>query len=335
MVGGPTRSGFHPGRLHRLMLDSLAESRLRLEGHLVITEAASGAYVVTPVLAALAGAQVQAFARTTRFGTFEEVAAATRELAARAGVLDRIEIVADRDRLRAEEADVVTNSGHLRPIDAALVGRLRPGTALPLMFEAWEFRASDLDLEACQRRGVLVAGTNERHPAVDVFSFLGPMALKLLFDAGIAVYRSRIVLLCDNPFSSFIARSLEPLAGKLAVTEVPATPPFSPDAVLVAIKPSSAPAEVLALSKRIADTYSDAAIVQYWGDLDRRLFQQRGMPVWPPEPPSPGHMTVLPGDIGPEAIVRLQTGGLKVAEVLLKPAEERSAEDLAFIQPLY
>jgi len=110
------------------------------------------------------------------------------------------------------------------------------------MFEAWEFRASDLDLDACRRRGVQVAGTNERHPAVDVFSFLGAMALKLLFDAGIAVYRSRIVLLCDNPFSSYIARALERFASKLAVAEAPATPPFNPDAVVVAIKPSSAPA---------------------------------------------------------------------------------------------
>src|SRR5262249_8866405 len=168
MAAEPIRPGFHPGRLRRLMLDALAESKLRLGGHLVITEAASGAYVVTPVLAALAGARVQAFTRTSRFGTFEEVAAATRDLAARAGVLDRIEIVAERGRLRVEEADVVTTSGHLRPLDAALIARLRPGTALPLMFEAWEFRASDLDLDACRRRGVQVAGTNERHPAVDV-----------------------------------------------------------------------------------------------------------------------------------------------------------------------
>ena len=334
MAVGPSRPGFRPSRLRRLMLEALAETQLRLAGRTVVTEAASGAYVVTPVLAALAGARVQAFARDSRFGTFDEVAATTRDLAARAGVLDRIEIVADRGRLRFEQADVLTNSGHLRPLDAALVARLRPGTALPLMFEAWEFRASDLDLEACRRRGILVAGTNERHPAVDVFSFLGPMAIKLLFEAGIAVYRSRIVVLCDNPFSSYIARSLERLASQLAIVNAPVAPPFSPDAVVVALKPSSAPAEVAMLSEQIADAYSDAAIVQYWGDLDRHLFQARGMSVWPPEPPSPGHMAVLPGDIGPEAIVRLQTGGLKVAEVLLKRAEDRSAEDLAFIQSL-
>src|SRR5262249_30675931 len=85
MAQGPERPGFHPGRLHRLIIDALAQTRLRLERRTVLTEAASGAYVVTPVLAALAGARVQAFTRTTPYGTFDEVVAATRALAERAG----------------------------------------------------------------------------------------------------------------------------------------------------------------------------------------------------------------------------------------------------------
>ena len=39
---------------------------LNLKGKTVLTEAASGAYVVTPLLAAIAGAKVYAFTRTTR-----------------------------------------------------------------------------------------------------------------------------------------------------------------------------------------------------------------------------------------------------------------------------
>ena len=328
------RPGFNARRLQALMQDSLAECRLDLRDRFVITEAASGAYVVTPVLAALAGARVQAFTRNTRYGTTEEVTAATRALAKRSGVADRIELVTDRALLRFGEADAVTNSGHLRPIDARTVALLRPGAVIPLMFETWEFRAADLDLEACRLRGVQVAGTNERNPAVDVFSFLGAMALKLLFEAGIAVYRSRIVLLCDNPFSPYIERTLRHLASEISVATQPGAGAFPPDAVLVATTPLTAPAEITALTRRIADAYPGATLVQYWGDLDRALLEARGAPVWPSESPSPGHMAVLPGDIGPEAIVRLQGGGLKVAEVLLKPALERTPDDLAFIQPL-
>ena len=328
------RPGFNAPRLQALMRESMAESALRLDGRVVITEAASGAYVVTPVLAALAGARVQAFTRTTRYGTAAEVSAATRALAERAGVGDLIELVTDRALLRFEEADAVTNSGHLRPLDAGTIARLKPGAVIPLMFETWEFRAADLDLAECKKRGVQVAGTNERNPAVDVFSFLGAMALKLLFEAGIAVYRNRIILLCDNPFSPYIERTLRHLAGEILVLERPSAAPFTPDAVLVATTPLTKAAEITALTEQIAAAWPGSTIVQYWGDLDRGLLSSRGVPVWPPEPPGPGHMAVLPGDIGPEAIVRLQCGGLKVAEVLLKKPPDRTAADLAFIQPL-
>jgi hypothetical protein len=45
-------------------------------------------------------------------------------------------------------------------------------------------------------------------------------------------------------------------------------------------------------------------------------------------------MAVLPSDIGPDAIVRLQCGGLKVAEVLLQAPHARTSEDLAYVDPL-
>jgi hypothetical protein len=316
------------------MLEAVSDCALRLDGRLVITEAATGAYVVTPVLAALAGARVQAFTRDTRYGTVDEVETATRDLAERACVSGRIQIVSERGRLRVEEADLVTNSGHLRPLDAAFVRRMRPGAAIPLMFEAWEFRAADLDLEACREQGVGVAGTNERHPAVDVFSFLGAMAVKLLFDAGVAVHRSRLVVLCDNAFAPSIGSTLERFARELRVLGAPENTPFAPDAVLVATTPLTDTRAITAFSERITRSWPGTAVVQYWGDLDRAFLARRGTPLWPPEPPAPGHMAVLPGDIGPDAIVRLQAGGLKVGEVLLKPERERTAQDLAFLDPL-
>ena len=86
---------------------------------------------------------------------------------------------------------MVTNSGHVRPIDRRMVGWMKPGSVVPLMYERWELRPGEVDLDACRERGVRVAGTNERHPNVDVFSYLGVQAVKLLVDAGVAVYRSR------------------------------------------------------------------------------------------------------------------------------------------------
>ena len=98
-----------------------------------------------------------------------------------------------------------------------MIGWMKPGAVIPLMYEAWEFRSDDVDLAACRQWGVLVGGTNERHPMIDVFSFLGIMAIKLLTDAGVGVYASRILLLCDNPFRPFLERDLKSVGASVDV----------------------------------------------------------------------------------------------------------------------
>src|SRR5262249_59904487 len=92
-----------------------------------VREAASGAYAVTAVLAARAGAgRVTALVRDSRHCTAREAADATLELARAAGVGERITVTAERRPQDVAEADIVTNSGHVRPTDAALGDWVRP-----------------------------------------------------------------------------------------------------------------------------------------------------------------------------------------------------------------
>jgi hypothetical protein len=223
-----------------------------------------------------------------------------------------------KDDAPLEDADVVTNSGHLRPLDADAVGRMKPGAAIPLMYEAWELRPGDVDLVSCRRRGVRVAGTNERHPGVGVFPYLGPMAVKLLFDAGIAVRGCRLLVLCDNPFREHIRRGLTVAGARVVVSErlSDAHLALGWDAVVVALRPTDRPCVGALDVQRLAEFAPGAVVVQFWGDIDRVALAAADVPVWPPDAPAPGHMGILPSGVGPEPIVRLQAGGLKVGEVL-------------------
>jgi hypothetical protein len=349
--------GLDPRRLVALMRAAVERVDLDLDGRTVVTEAATGAYSVTPVLAALAGARrVHALARDSRYGTSAEVAARTESLAAEAGV--GVDVVTSKGDAALADADIVTNSGHLRPLDGATIRRMKPGAAIPLMYEAWELRAGDVDLEACRRRGIRVGGTNERHPAVDVFSFLGVMAVKLLTDAGVSVYASRLLLLCDNPFQQFIARGLVNAGAEVEVRErlggetiaehelaVAAATPVRPrpddgpvrdglDAVVVALRPRSEPVLNGVDAGLLADRAPGAVVAQRWGDLDRSVLRAAGVPVWPPAAPPPGHMGILPSAVGPEPVVRLQAAGLKVGEVLCRGPAQRRPSDLEYVQPL-
>lgn len=334
----PVRPGFAPTRLAALVRDAVTESRLDLRGRTVVTEAATGAYVVTPVIAALAGAaRVVALTRSTRHGTVAEVRRATEQLARLVGVAGVIEVVDELTEGHLRAADVVTNSGHVRPIDARMAALLRPGAVVPLMYESWELaaRAGDVDVVALAGRGVAFAGTDERHPHVDVFSYLGMMATFQLAEAGVAVYRSRIGLVCDNDFAPYIVRGLEGAGADVVlraeVLELPEAVRL--DAIVVARTPQDAVVLDAVAAREVARCWPGTPVLQYWGDLDRAALAEAGVGVWPPQPPPRGHMGVLPSAVGPEAIVRLQCGGLKVAEVLLKPPAERTADDLAHVDP--
>jgi hypothetical protein len=333
---GQTRPGLDPRRLVRLIEEAIDRCRLDLSGRTVLTEAASGAYAVTAVLAARAGADVYALARETPHATVPELTDATTGLARLAGVAARIELVPAKSAAVAGAADIVTNSGQVRPIDAELVARMKPSAVVPLMYESWEYREQDVDLAACHSRGIAVAGTNETHPAVDVFSFLGPMAVKQLHDAGVAVPGARIGLLCDNPFEPYITGHLRRCRAQV-VTAPRLTRSVLParcDAVILALRPRGEPVLAAAGANLLASEAPGAVLVQYWGDADRAALAAAGVPVWPPHPPLAGHMGVLPSALGPEPVVRLQAGGLKVGELLARGLDQATAGELAFVQPL-
>jgi hypothetical protein len=330
------RPGLDHRRLVSLMKAAIRGLGLELDRHAVLTEAATGAYAVTPVLAALAGARVFALANATRYASADEIEEATLGLAETAGVRDCIELIYEKSPAILGRIDVVTNSGQVRPIDGTMVSHLKSTCVVPLMYEAWEYRSADVDLDACRSRGIVVAGTNEQHPAVDVFSFLGMLAVRQLHDAGIAVHSSNIVSLCDNDFAPFITSGLQSCGAKVSearlLTQHVLTPPC--DAIVVALKPHDG----VVLSAADADLLRKHApgtvVVQYWGDVDRKALAQARIPVWPPQEPLAGHMAVLPSAIGPEPIIRLQAGGLKVGELLARGLDLATAQELALVQPL-
>ena len=104
------------------------------------------------------------------------------------------------------------------------------------------------------------------------------------------------------------------------------------DAVVLALQPQEAPVFNAGDAKLLSETAPGAVLVQYWGDADRAALAAAGVPVWPAEAPRPGHMGILPSVVGPEPIVRLQAGGLKVGQVLAQGLDRASQEDLAYVQ---
>ncbi len=316
--------------------------QLNLKGRTVLTEAASGAYIVTPVIAAIAGAKVYAYSKTTRYGKVEEVFAATKGLA---GAFRKFPLdICLTDKLSPEiiaEADIITNSGHLRPLNKEMLLHAKDSLVIPLMYEAWEWRDADMDIQYIRKRGFRIGATNERHPDIDVFNYLGDMALKQIFDAGICPYGNKFILLCNNDFGPFIAKVLAGICDGLAVIDkdehknryninqvdwIGGFPDVkipeeykNAEAIIFTAYPfdqtwigENSPLNI----KQIQSQLKDPFILRYAGDLDESLLQNEGVRFFPHHVHS-GHMGILPSAIGYDPIIRLQSGGLKVGEALL------------------
>jgi hypothetical protein len=338
--------------------DAVNRLNLDLSGKVVLTEAATGAYIVTPVIAALAGAEVYAFTKDTRYGTVADVRKQTNEL---------IDLFSDKklnvtiiDKLSPEiiaKADIITNSGHLRPLNNEKLQHSKKGVVIPLMYEAWEWRDADLDIEFCKKNGIVVGATNERHPDVDVFNYLGDMALKMIFDAGLCPYKNSFILLCNNDFGPFIAKVLSKVCGALGVCDtaehradyegldidwlgnfpgltVPEKYRKS-EAVLFTAYPFDQAwigSESLPIAvRKISEEVPGAVLLRYAGDIDE-MFCKQHVSVYPDHVHS-GHMGILPSAIGPDPIVRLQSGGLKVGELLLKKESNHKGLSLVDLIP--
>jgi hypothetical protein len=317
----------------------IQDLNIQLEGDCVLTEAASGAYACTPVLAALAGAEVHAFARDSKYGSANDCIEQVKVLAEKCGVSEQIHFHTEKNEMPWERATVVTNSGALRPLDSTILQRVSSSCRIPLMFEAWEFRSQDLDLDFCRSKGIQIAGTNERHSQVDVFGYLGDMVVRLIQDAKQTPYRNKFIVVSNNDFTPYLCKPLVSMSAGVGVycpleykneienlgatylgdwneTEIPNDWKLA-SAMIYTGSPFSDNlwGKFPLLNLEVWKSLNLPLVLRFAGDLNETDFLQHKIEFYPSNVPA-GHMGILPSAIGWDPIIRLQAGSLKVAELM-------------------
>jgi len=316
----------NPLRLVKLINDALSFLKLDLTGFTVLTEAASGPYVVTPIIAALSGAErVIALTRDSRFASAANVIAQTETLGALSGAKGNIEIHTGHSPDLFAQADIITNLGFVRPIDGETVAAMKPSAVIPLMCEAWEFRPGDVDLKACRGRGIPVLGTNEDYPGLEVFSYSGWLCLKMLFEAQIEVHKSRVLIVSSDKFGRVIERLLSSAGVAVRLftdlREVDEEQLSRADALVVADYSREdviiGPTGDLALNK-LARLNRSLTVIQLAGRVDTHGLTENGITVYPGGALDARRMAMTLAELGPRPVVELHAAGLKVGEIALR-----------------
>jgi hypothetical protein len=318
-------------RIKKLIDDSILNYSLNLSGLTVLTEAATGYYILTPIIAALGQADcVLGLTRDSRYGKANHIGKETMKLARNWNVEDKIQIICDRNDDRIGSADIITNLGFVRPIDSDFLKKVKKTAVIPLMWETWEYRPEDLDLEECRRLQIPVLGTNEHHPDLMIFEYIGYIALKLLFEAEIEVLSSKIALLGVGEFAEQVKKTL-----KIAKSDV--RPIFQnssrktvtgksknflkhADALIIVESDNKKELigpkglingeELFSLNKYIT-------IIHICGNVDQNNLKKNGIRCWPSNFSPAGYMSVATDYVGPTPLIKLHSAGLKVGERLV------------------
>lgn len=312
----------------RLMRSVIADLRIDLTGMCVLTEAASGPFAVTPVIAAMAGAeQVVAVGRDSQWGNFTSVADHIRGLAKAACCSDVIELSDQPASEHARSVNIVTNLGFVRPINAELVALLPDDAAISLMWEPWEFRQGEVDLAACRARGLPVLGTNENHPRLRIFDYLARIAERLLFERDIEVERSRLLLVASQPFAQSLEKGLRDSGAEVYLVDPTEEPNWAFTAAsLISDLDALVIADLRSHSMLIGgDGLSTSALVaagveliHICGVVDEDSLAAAGLTKHPKRMVPQGVMTVTTGYVGPRPIIDLHAAGLAVGSELVR-----------------
>lgn len=312
-------AAFPSARALRLSRDAIARYELDLDGLVVLTEAATGYYRLTPVIAAMAGAEeVVAVARNTPFGSADEAREQVLDLGTTAGVLERLTVTTTSARDVAPRAQVVTNLGAVRPIDRAFSQRLSSHAVVSLMFGARDARPADLDVAALRAAQIPLCGVDEAQ--IDLFRWTGQRIAWWLMEVGLEIVGARYVIWGDSAPAKATARWLDRSGAhveRLTTTPSPTQLEHIDGLILMDSTARIEPGGHLA-AESIAGAAPGAAILEYAGMAHRESCAATGLVVYPPSPAANGHVARTIGEILYAPVIELHTAGLRVGELMAR-----------------
>jgi glycosyltransferase involved in cell wall biosynthesis len=307
------------------MKQAIRHFRLDLNGLTVLTEAASGNYRFTCLAAAAAQGKVLAYGRDSRFGSFSDIKKNIHSIASELGVENNIEFIDSIDAQAVGAADIITNSGFLRPLNKEKLSAAKDSAVIPLMWETWEFRPEDLDVSYCWEKNIMVLGTNESFPYLSTMGYLGVVVKKLLFEAGVEVFRSRIGIIANKHFSHYISHSLqneqvetiELKSGRAEILE------FLKDADALVLADNTSEDLIigkggLVTAEEISQINPHLVLIHVAGNIATDEIRSNNISLLPSHIAPVKHMSVTTDYVGPRPAIDLNIAGLKVGEEMAR-----------------
>lgn len=299
---------------------------LNLHGYSILTEVGSGLYNYMPVIPILAGAKkVMAWTQDSSYGRASDIIRSCSNILDGLDINNNIEFY--KDGINVEHlkcADMITNSGFLRPLNEEKLKYSKNSVVIPLMYESWELRNEDIDIDYCKKRDIKVAGTNESYKDLKVFQHIGYLAVKMAFEAGYEVFGNRIVVWSDDNFGEEVYNTFS----KLNPQSVVKTTDFN------FLKKHIKEVDFIFLCdyketrsyndntffnfSRLKKLNNSFGVIHMYGEINNIKMKNQNISLYPDKLGESKKMTFTLSHLGINSFVALMSGGFKVGEFLLK-----------------
>lgn len=294
----------------------------------VLTEVGSHYFLFTPLIALMANAEkVFAWAKDSRYGKAEDN---VKDLIF---LLDYFKIDKnkiefsqnERPILHIQQANIITNSGLVRPLNKEFLQNASPNAVIPLMYEAWELRNSDIDIDFCREKNIKVAGTWENYPSLRIFDYVGALCVKLAQEAGFEIFQNKIIVWSDDHFGELAQKAFQSLEAKevILTTDIEILEENIKNTDFVFFCDSDEKRQILGENgflnlENLKNLNPLLEIVHLYGDLSYDFLQKNNVKTYPNFDGKALVMSHTLSYLGITPLVGLQTAGLKVGECLYK-----------------
>jgi hypothetical protein len=323
----------------KLIDESISKVDLNLSGLTVLTELGSDDYMLLPLIAKLGGAdRVIAWTRDSRYGTADDNEKNFYAYVKNIGEVGAgIEIRKNkRSTSDVAAANIITNSGMIRPINADLLKSASSRKlVIPLMYDSWEFRNTDIDLDYCGQRNIKVCGVNENDANFPIFQYVRSLAIKMALNAGYEILENKILVWSGDSFGQEVASAFLGMgAANVFLTndwQVARNLLGEIDFIYICDYRENRPyfeAKNLFPFSEIADIAPHIGFVHLYGHIEVQKVTQNGFSIYPESDGYPQAMTFTLADAGVVPLVRLITAGLRAAQEIIHN------EPLRFAQPI-
>lgn len=312
-----------------ILKDAIFRLDLNMNGTVVLTEAATGHFFVTPILAAISGAKVIAVAKDSKFGMADDAINWVKKHAQIFGVEKEISYIKSLSPEEINKADIITNLGFLRPLDKSFLSNIKKTAVISLFCETWEVRKEDVDLDFCYSQKIPIMGTNEDAKIINVFSNVGPLILKMIEQTDFEIHQKNILIISADKFGKVISETLnnKNVFTKLLNPRISNSYNINLDKLnAIIIADYSFEDEILGKNGIISISnlkkFKEIQIIHLAGKVDAQFLKEQRIKCYPDKNGQPFKMSKNFSFLGIKPVVDLHAAGLKVGEELLKSTKK-------------